>query len=1417
MAPSTAGTATIKATSVQDSSKSGSTAISVTSPTGVTISPTSAQVPVFNSQQFSATVNGNGSAAVTWAVNGVTGGNLTVGQIDGTGHYVAPNIVPSPATITVTATNQADTTQSASASVTILPDTSTLSIVSSSPASGQTGIGLDATIQIQFNEALAPATVNTSNFLISSGFGSTSSSVSYDPSSNTVTIIPAALLSPSTQYTVAVTTGVQDPAGTPLKSSAQWSFTTQSGTNVTGIVSVPTGTDPSTLTVVSYDGQESTPDSQGNFDASVTPVGTSLIAAMVPGKSFGWLATSGDFTQKPNASALQVVKRLLLASGQTLFGQRSVHITSYQITASPLAVTVSNGVGVDAETTAETLLFMSPYLHRSDPTSAAIIQAAIAADPNTGILATALQAASGEPDPLTDSTVQADLQTAIISITKTLNSSTTLQSLTSSTISKQLITKELIRTPSSLTTSSSQQSAIQATPNCWNWSTSVNHISPVPAGQLQCLDLDYVDLTPQTTPQNGNYTVNLDDNGCQNTVLGVSMGCDVDWLVLSGPLNPAMIPTGGVDAITPEQDSSGPGSPLKDFLSCASSNSSILSGTCNVALLPGKSTFSALNPIVGFTIIVDSDLKLPADSPPVTSFDVPAGSSDTYAVRAYSGGFADLDEYNAMWGGNYGDYSSQLWTTALILNIAHIVMSDNFTTLASTDNGPEVDKCVWGNLTSSEQIVNLENQVAHQQFDTIPDAISAASTDVNTLAGNYADAAIQCGKDETIASVWDMFTKTNGLLDAVNTALQGLSMIGDASQHLTELGFFASPIETGLVNESQPTQPTIMGVTLGSINADGSEPVTISGTGFEAGATLSWQTPGGSQQGPDIPSSVSANTIGLNKNFGSQAGTWEVQVTNPDGTVSGWKAFQVTSQSLLPAPTLLSPANGATGISTTPSFSWNPVSGATNYWLMVATSTSAFPTDPNTQSCAACIISQESLTGTSYTAPTPVLSGGQTYYWEVQAYTWSGGKVTQAGQYSAAWSFVTTSSNLPAPTLLSPANGAAGISATPSFSWTQVSGNAGYRILVATSSAALPTIASSDSCGSCVIDQTTATNLTSFTASAVLNVGTPYYWEVHALTPGTNSIYGTWSSVFSFTVAAATLSAPTLLTPANGAAGVTPTSTPFSWTTVTGATSGYNILVATSSAGLPQGTASASACTSCVFNSSTASGVTSWSPPTPLSSGTIYYWEVQGKSSSGAGSWPVPSSFTTLTLPVINSITPPTPTMSSSPQSITINGTGFQSGAQVSFTPTAGGTVWVTPSSISPTAIQVSPTLNQTGAWAVDVKNSDGGIATPYGFNVVAAAPSISYIYPTTMAASTTALTTLYVYGNNFSTSGGQLEFLDPNNIQYSSNSHPERVVTVIPTEWVYNLNNGGTTGTWHVRVVNADSQASSWVAFAVQ
>ncbi len=59
---------------------------------------------------------GNFNSSVNWQVNGVTGGNPTVGTISPTGFYTAPNQVPSPYSVTIGAVSVADSTKSATAS-----------------------------------------------------------------------------------------------------------------------------------------------------------------------------------------------------------------------------------------------------------------------------------------------------------------------------------------------------------------------------------------------------------------------------------------------------------------------------------------------------------------------------------------------------------------------------------------------------------------------------------------------------------------------------------------------------------------------------------------------------------------------------------------------------------------------------------------------------------------------------------------------------------------------------------------------------------------------------------------------------------------------------------------------------------------------------------------------------------------------------------------------------------------------------------------------------------------------------------------------------------------------------------------------------------------------------------------------------
>ena len=121
-APATAptpATVMVKATSVADATKSASAQVTIATPIAVSITPTSATVQTGMTQTFAATVTGSANTSVNWSVNGVAGGNATVGMISTSGVYTAPMTVPSPATVTVTATSAADSTKSASAQTTV--------------------------------------------------------------------------------------------------------------------------------------------------------------------------------------------------------------------------------------------------------------------------------------------------------------------------------------------------------------------------------------------------------------------------------------------------------------------------------------------------------------------------------------------------------------------------------------------------------------------------------------------------------------------------------------------------------------------------------------------------------------------------------------------------------------------------------------------------------------------------------------------------------------------------------------------------------------------------------------------------------------------------------------------------------------------------------------------------------------------------------------------------------------------------------------------------------------------------------------------------------------------------------------------------------------------------------------------------
>src|SRR5215472_6808744 len=131
----TAGNQTITATDTVHPSITGtSSSISVT--VTVSVSSSSASVLIGNTQQLTATVTGTSHTAVTWSVNGVPGGNSTLGTISSAGLYTAPQDLPNPASVTIQATtSEANSPASGSIVLLIISDIS-VNVATNPPGMG---------------------------------------------------------------------------------------------------------------------------------------------------------------------------------------------------------------------------------------------------------------------------------------------------------------------------------------------------------------------------------------------------------------------------------------------------------------------------------------------------------------------------------------------------------------------------------------------------------------------------------------------------------------------------------------------------------------------------------------------------------------------------------------------------------------------------------------------------------------------------------------------------------------------------------------------------------------------------------------------------------------------------------------------------------------------------------------------------------------------------------------------------------------------------------------------------------------------------------------------------------------------------------------------------------------------------------
>lgn len=185
--------------------------------TSVTVSPPSVTLSAGQTQQFSAVVQGTGSfdSSVSWSVNGIVGGNASVGTISATGFYTPPAGLLAPITVTIRATSNSDSSKFGSATATVN------TAVSCSPATQTVNVGQNDVLtalggdNVSYTWSAPPdgiplaggpgssfsvnyATTGTRSIFVSSGGSSAQCTVNVTKIDCSFTASPSSIISPST-------------------------------------------------------------------------------------------------------------------------------------------------------------------------------------------------------------------------------------------------------------------------------------------------------------------------------------------------------------------------------------------------------------------------------------------------------------------------------------------------------------------------------------------------------------------------------------------------------------------------------------------------------------------------------------------------------------------------------------------------------------------------------------------------------------------------------------------------------------------------------------------------------------------------------------------------------------------------------------------------------------------------------------------------------------------------------------------------------------------------------------------------------------------------------------------------------------------------------------------------------------------
>ena len=315
--------------------------------TGVTVSPSAAQVQKGNTQTFSAAVTGTNNPAqtVTWSVYGNNSGDT---NIDNTGLLIVA-VNETASTLTVTATSTVDNTKSGTAAVTVTEVLPPVPVVDSVTVTPATAVIQKGNIQT-FSAAVTGAN-NPVQTVTWSVYGNSSSGTSIDNAG----LLTVAVDEMASTLIVTATSAVDDTkSGTATVTVTE---TPPPAPVVTGVIITP-------ATAVVQKGNTQT------FSAAVT-------GANNPAQTVTWsvsgntsagtdINSSGLLTVGADETAATITVKAVSTADNTKFGTATVTVTNTPLppaTVSSVTVSPSNG-SVQA---GETKTFMATVTGTNNP------------------------------------------------------------------------------------------------------------------------------------------------------------------------------------------------------------------------------------------------------------------------------------------------------------------------------------------------------------------------------------------------------------------------------------------------------------------------------------------------------------------------------------------------------------------------------------------------------------------------------------------------------------------------------------------------------------------------------------------------------------------------------------------------------------------------------------------------------------------------------------------------------------------------------------------------------------------------------------------------------------------------------------------------------------------------------------------